>query len=113
MGYAQAAKCRTASDPCRRERDRFTVPGCANHAPDPGYFETEPASTIVAKAAEVTPVQTLKPAAPTKQPSQPVTPKSQPVEAQAEPKPAPTSPFGRPLADGEPERKWNVSQWID
>ena len=22
-------------------------------------------------------------------------------------------PIGRPLADGEPERKWDVSQWID
>ncbi len=81
--------------------------------PIPAISRPKPASTIVAKAAEVTPVQTLKPAAPTKQPSQPVTPKPQPVEAQAEPKPTPTSPFGRPHADGGPERKWDVSQWID
>ncbi len=35
------------------------------------------------------------------------------MEPQPEPKSAPKSPFGKPVADGEPERKWDMSEWID
>ena len=56
----------------------------------------------VMKAAEITPDQRPEPTASEAKPSQP-----------AASKPAPSSPFGKPAAQGEPERKWDVSQWID
>jgi hypothetical protein len=55
----------------------------------------------VTQAAEVTPDHPPNPTAPVAKPSQPPASKS------------PSSPFGRPPADGEPERKWDVSQWIE
>jgi hypothetical protein len=55
----------------------------------------------VTKAAEVTPDQPLEPTAPVARPNQ--SPASK----------LPSSPFGKPPAHGEPERKWDVSQWIE
>ena len=63
--------------------------------------EPEAASPTVTKAAEVTPDRRPKPIAPVVKPSQ--SPASN----------LPSSPFGKPPAHGEPERKWDVSQWID
>lgn len=55
----------------------------------------EAVAPSVTKAAEVAPDQRPKPI-------QPPASKS-----------APSSPFGKPVAEGEPERKWDLSQWID
>jgi hypothetical protein len=55
----------------------------------------------VRKVAKVALAQRRKPTAPVK-PSEPPAPK-----------PVPTSPFGKPVAQGEPERKWDLSQWIE
>ena len=59
------------------------------------------APTTVTKPAEVTPDRRPKPTAPVVKPSQPPASKSS------------SSPFGKPPAHGEPERKWDVSQWIE
>jgi hypothetical protein len=56
---------------------------------------------IVRKVAEVTLDQSPEPSAPVARTSQ------QPASK------LPSSPFGKPPADGEPERKWDVSQWIE
>lgn len=63
--------------------------------------ESKAASLSVAQAAEVTPDHSPKPTTPVAKPSQP--PASE----------LPSSPFGKPPAHGEPERKWDVSQWIE
>ena len=68
---------------------------------------------IIAKVAEAAPVQSQKPVAPVTKPSQPAAPKPQRAKAQPEPQPASRSPFGKPVAEDEPERKWDISQWID
>ncbi|MGI4831618.1 MAG: hypothetical protein ACRYFU_26060 [Janthinobacterium lividum] len=65
------------------------------------------------KVAEGPPVQSPKPAAPATKPNQPPAPKPQPVKAQPKAQPTPRSPFGKPVAEDEPERKWDISQWID
>ena len=63
--------------------------------------EPQSASPTVTKAVEVTPDQRPKPTPPVVKPSQSPALKS------------PSSPFGKPPAHGEPERKWDVSQWIE
>jgi hypothetical protein len=63
--------------------------------------EPEAASPTVTKAADETPDRRPKRTAPVVKPSQ--SPASK----------VPRSPFGKPPADGEPERKWDVSQWIE
>ena len=68
---------------------------------------------VVSKVVEVAPVLSPKPAAPATKPSRTATPKPQRAKAQPEPQPTPGSPFGKPIAEGEPERKWDISQWID
>lgn len=68
---------------------------------------------LPAEVAEVAPVQSPKPAAPATKPSRTATPKPQRAKAQPEPKPTPGSPFGKPIAEGELARKWDISQWID
>jgi hypothetical protein len=75
-----------------------TVRSGASTAREP---EPKAASLTVTQAAEVTPDHPPNPTAPVAKPSQPPASKS------------PSSPFGRPPADGEPERKWDVSQWIE
>jgi hypothetical protein len=69
-------------------------------APIPGS-EPNAASLSVTKSAEGTPDLRPKPTSPVAKPGQSPAPK------------LPSSPFGRPPAHGEPERKWDVSQWID
>jgi hypothetical protein len=64
-------------------------------------LEPKAAPPTETKAAEVTPDSRPKPAAPVVKPSQ--SPASE----------SPRSPFGKPPAHGEPERKWDVSQWIE
>jgi hypothetical protein len=66
--------------------------------------EPEPKAVApsVAKVAEVAPDQRPKPIAPVAKPSQPPASKS-----------VPSSPFGKPVAQDEPERKWDLSQWIE
>lgn len=59
------------------------------------------APTTVTKPAEVTPDPRPKPTALVARPSHPPASKSS------------SSPFGKPPAHGEPERKWDVSQWIE
>jgi hypothetical protein len=63
--------------------------------------EPEVSSPTVPKGAEVTPDHRPKTTAPVAKPSQSPASKS------------PSSPFGKPPAHGEPERKWDVSQWIE
>ena len=70
----------------------------------------QPAAVAVAGA---TPPSSPKLAAATTNPNQAAAQKPQPVKAQPAPKPAPTSPFGKAVAESEPERKWDISQWID
>ena len=67
----------------------------------PKEREPEAAAPAVTKAAEVTPDRRSQPTSPVVKASQ------QP------PSKSPSSPFGRPPAHGEPERKWDVSQWIE
>ncbi len=81
--------------------------------PVPIQSKPKAALPIVAKVVEVAPVQSAKPAAPVTKPSRPAAPKPQLVKAKPAPEPAPTSPFGKAVAEGEPERKWDISQWID
>ena len=82
-------------------------------SPIPSQPKPKAVTPVVSKGVEVAPVQSQKPAAPVTKPSQPAAPKLQPVKAQPAPKPAPTSPFGKAVAEGETERKWDISQWID
>ena len=70
-------------------------------ATTPREPEPKAASLSVTKLAEVAPDQRPKPIAPVAKPSPPPASKS------------PGSPFGKPPAHGEPERKWDVSQWIE
>ena len=67
----------------------------------PKEREPEAAAPTVTKAAEVTPDRRSQPTSPVVKPSQ------------QSPSKSPSSPFGRPPAHGEPERKWDVSQWIE
>ena len=71
------------------------------------------AKPAAAKVVESAPVRSPKQATPVTKPSQPTAPKPQPVKAQPDPKPEPMSPFGKPATEGQPERKWDLSQWID
>lgn len=71
------------------------------------------AAPVAVKAAGVTAPSSPKVAAATTDPSQAAAPKAQLVKSQPEPKSAPSSPFGKPVLEGEPQRKWDVSQWID
>ena len=82
-------------------------------SPIPSQPKPKAPTPIVSKVVEVAPVPSQKPAAPLTKPSQPATSKPQLVKAQPAPKPAPTSPFGKAVAESEPERKWDISQWID
>lgn len=66
------------------------------------------AAPVAVKAARATPSSSPNLAAATTKPSQAADPKLQP-----KPISAPSSPFGKPVAEGEPQRKWDVSQWID
>lgn len=75
--------------------------------------KSKPVKPVIAKVAKIAPVQSPKPAVPATKPSQPAAPKPQPVKALPEPQPASKSPFGKPVAEDEPERKWDISQWID
>lgn len=70
-------------------------------ASSPWKPKLKAAPPTVTKAAEVTPDQRPKSTAPVAKPSQPSDSK------------LPSSPFGKPPATGEPERKWDVSQWIE
>ena len=63
--------------------------------------EPEAVSPTMTRAVEVTPDHRPKPKPPVVNPSQ--SPASK----------LPSSPFGKPPAHGEPERKWDVSQWIE
>ncbi len=74
-------------------------------APVPVKPKPKTVTPVVSKVVEVAPVQSPKPSAPATKP--------QPVKPQPAPKPAPTSPFGKAVAESEPERKWDISQWID
>ena len=71
------------------------------------------AAPVAVQAARATPLSSPVVAAATTKPSQAAAPKPQLVKSQPEPKSSPSSPFGKPLAEGEPQRKWDVSQWID
>jgi hypothetical protein len=75
-----------------------TVRGGASTRKEP---ELKAASPSMKRAVEVTPDQRPKPTPPVVKPSQSPALKS------------PSSPFGKPPAHGEPERKWDVSQWIE
>ena len=68
---------------------------------NPREPEPKAASLSVTKAAEVTSDRRSKPTAAVVKPSQ--SPASK----------LPSSPFGKPPTHGEPERKWDVSQWIE
>ena len=81
--------------------------------PVPSPPKPKSATPVVPRVVETAPVRSPKPAAPVAKPSAPAVPKRQPVKAQSDPKPEPISPFGRPVAEGQPERKWDISQWID
>ena len=70
-------------------------------------------SPAAAKGAERVPVGGSGPAASVTNPNPPLPPAVQMVEAESKPKPEPASPFGKPAAEGEPERKWDLSQWIE
>ena len=71
------------------------------------------AAPVAVKAAGATLSSSPKVAAATTKPGQAAAPKPQLVKSQPEPKSAQSSPFGKPVAEGEPKRKWDVSQWID
>jgi hypothetical protein len=84
---------------------RDTVTASPSETVEALSFPKEPklkvASPTLTKTAEVTHDQGPKPTAPVAKPSQLPASKS------------PSSPFGKPLAHGEPERRWDVSQWIE
>ena len=93
-----------------------TVSPSRNAQPAPPTTSTpkpKAVTPVTAKVVESASVRSPKPATPVTKPSQPTAPKPQPVKVQPDPKPEPASPFGKPAAEGQTERKWDISQWID
>jgi hypothetical protein len=74
--------------------------------------EKPPVSVAVCVAKPI-PVQQFKtaPSPPARRPSK--VPKPQPAEPESEPKPVAVSPFGKPVAEGQAETKWDISKWIE
>ena len=111
-----ASKQKREEQPAVVAVDRATV-SPSRHAPPvppiPSAPKPKAAAPAAPKVSEVGPVRSPKPTAPVTQSSPPAAPKPQPVKAQPDPQPTPSSPFGKPVAEGQTERKWDISQWID
>ena len=73
----------------------------------------KPAAPIAVSVAKPTPIQQSRPTAAPSSPRPLKIPKAQPVEPESEPKPVAVSPFGKPVAEGQAETKWDISKWIE
>ena len=107
-----AAKQQSARPPVAVRVESATVsPSRSVDVAPPIASQAKPKT--VTQVVEVAPIQSQKMAAFMTKPSQPTASKSQPVKVHPAPRSASTSPFGKAVAEGDPERKWDLSQWID
>ena len=109
-----------------KQRRRCVAPALATAVPMPSALSQDAeagpslASTprqkaprpAAPKTVEVVSFRSTETPAPVTKPSAPPPLIAQATETEPTAEPAPTSPFGGPAA-GQPERKWDLSQWIE